>query len=216
MICIDNLEWMRNDDYSLSRFQAQANVVSLIYGAKTQFCEKSMFDNLCERRAAFLLEFRNEELVIAVGWNSNCLVGSKASPKQKSAVKDYSFCWKFIVFLRNDWKVLDVVRGLVASAMVFAIQIYVVDRGGPLFFSMYFPLQTLLAALIAAVTLGEEFYLGGVVGAALIIAGLYLVILGKSEESKYLSENKPIYSVSENNDMESTFIRPLLGNKLQS
>ncbi|MFQ6629755.1 hypothetical protein Gotur_008357 [Gossypium turneri] len=37
MICIDNLEWMRNDDYSLSRFQAQANVVSLIYGAKTQF-----------------------------------------------------------------------------------------------------------------------------------------------------------------------------------
>ncbi|MFQ6645050.1 hypothetical protein Gotur_019606 [Gossypium turneri] len=55
-----------------------------------------------------------------------------------------------------------------------------------------------------------------VVGAALIMVGLYLVILGKSEESKYLSENEPIYSVSENNDMESTFIRPLLGNKLQS
>ncbi|TYG37558.1 hypothetical protein ES288_D13G151000v1 [Gossypium darwinii] len=73
-----------------------------------------------------------------------------------------------------------------------------------------------LHLIIATVTLGEEFYLGGVVGAALIIAGLYLVILGKSEESKYLSENEPIYSVSENNDMESTFIRPLLGNKLQS
>ncbi|KAL1065849.1 hypothetical protein V6Z11_D01G110200, partial [Gossypium hirsutum] len=24
MICIDNSEWMRNDDYSLSRFEAQA------------------------------------------------------------------------------------------------------------------------------------------------------------------------------------------------
>ncbi|TYI74039.1 hypothetical protein E1A91_D07G172400v1 [Gossypium mustelinum] len=68
----------------------------------------------------------------------------------------------------------------------------------------------------ATVTLGKEFYLGGVVGAALIMAGLYLVILGKSEESKYLSKNEPIYSVSENNDMESTFIRPLLGNKLQN
>ncbi|PPD93537.1 hypothetical protein GOBAR_DD09517 [Gossypium barbadense] len=99
--------------------------------------------------------------------------------------------------------------------MVFAIQIYVVNRGGPLSVSMYLPLQTLLAALIAVVTLGEEFYLG-VVGAELIIAGLYLVILGKSEESKYLSENEPIYSVSENNDMESTFVRPLLENKLQS
>ncbi|TYH74031.1 hypothetical protein ES332_D05G369700v1 [Gossypium tomentosum] len=68
----------------------------------------------------------------------------------------------------------------------------------------------------ATVTLGEEFYLGGVVGAALIMVGLYLIILGKSEESKYLSKNEPIYSMSENNDMESTFIRPLLGNKLQS
>ncbi|KAG4138801.1 hypothetical protein ERO13_D07G155766v2 [Gossypium hirsutum] len=70
--------------------------------------------------------------------------------------------------------------------------------------------------LPTTVTLGKEFYLGGVVGAALIMAGLYLVILGKSEESKYLSKNEPIYSVSENNDMESTFIRPLLGNKLQN
>ncbi|XP_052482046.1 uncharacterized protein LOC105777660 [Gossypium raimondii] len=36
MICIDNSEWMRNDDYSLSRFQAQADAISLICGAKTQ------------------------------------------------------------------------------------------------------------------------------------------------------------------------------------
>ncbi|XVF17968.1 hypothetical protein REPUB_Repub10bG0170900 [Reevesia pubescens] len=105
--------------------------------------------------------------------------------------------------------------GLIASAMVFAIQIYVVDRGGPLFFSMYLPLQTLLAALMATVTLGEEFYLGGILGAALIIAGLYLVILGKSQESKFLSEmDDPIYSISENNEIEdpgnSLLIQPLL------
>ncbi|XVE67142.1 hypothetical protein DITRI_Ditri08aG0137000 [Diplodiscus trichospermus] len=36
MICIDNSEWMRNGDYSPSRFQAQADAVSLICGAKTQ------------------------------------------------------------------------------------------------------------------------------------------------------------------------------------
>lgn len=47
------------------------------------------------------------------------------------------------------------------SAMVFAIQIYVVDRGGPLFVSAYLPLQTLLAALLATFALGEHFYLGG-------------------------------------------------------
>ena len=36
MICIDNSEWMRNGDYSPSRFQAQSDAVSLICGAKTQ------------------------------------------------------------------------------------------------------------------------------------------------------------------------------------
>ncbi|OMO55823.1 von Willebrand factor, type A [Corchorus capsularis] len=36
MICVDNSEWMRNGDYSPSRFQAQADAVNLICGAKTQ------------------------------------------------------------------------------------------------------------------------------------------------------------------------------------
>ncbi|KAJ0546070.1 putative von Willebrand factor, type A, ubiquitin interacting [Helianthus annuus] len=36
MICIDNSEWMRNGDYSPTRFQAQADAVNLICGAKTQ------------------------------------------------------------------------------------------------------------------------------------------------------------------------------------
>lgn len=36
MICVDNSEWMRNGDYLPSRFQAQADAVNLICGAKTQ------------------------------------------------------------------------------------------------------------------------------------------------------------------------------------
>lgn len=36
MICIDNSEWMRNGDYSPNRFQAQADAVNIICGAKTQ------------------------------------------------------------------------------------------------------------------------------------------------------------------------------------
>ncbi|KAI3462353.1 hypothetical protein Pfo_019016 [Paulownia fortunei] len=36
MICIDNSEWMRNGDYSPNRFQAQADAINLICGAKTQ------------------------------------------------------------------------------------------------------------------------------------------------------------------------------------
>ncbi|KAI3742478.1 hypothetical protein L1987_60162 [Smallanthus sonchifolius] len=36
MICIDNSEWICNGDYSPTRFQAQADAVSLICGTKTQ------------------------------------------------------------------------------------------------------------------------------------------------------------------------------------
>ena len=43
MICVDNSEWMRNGDYSPSRFQAQADAVNLLCGAKTQVISLSFF-----------------------------------------------------------------------------------------------------------------------------------------------------------------------------
>ena len=36
MVCMDNSEWMRNGDYVPTRFQAQADAINLICGAKTQ------------------------------------------------------------------------------------------------------------------------------------------------------------------------------------
>ncbi|KAJ0239001.1 EamA domain-containing protein [Hirschfeldia incana] len=93
----------------------------------------------------------------------------------------------------ESWKILSggevyalLYTGVVGSAMVFAIQIYVVERGGPLFVSAYLPLQTLVAAVLATFALGEHFYLGGLIGAILIISGLYLVVMGKSWESQAL------------------------------
>ncbi|CAD6248432.1 unnamed protein product [Miscanthus lutarioriparius] len=72
--------------------------------------------------------------------------------------------------------------GLVASGVAFAVQTWCIDRGGPVFVAVYQPVQTLLVAVMASLLLGEQFYLGGIMGAVLIIAGLYLVLWGKSEE----------------------------------
>ena len=36
IICIDNSEWTRNGDYAPNRFQAQADAVNLLAGAKTE------------------------------------------------------------------------------------------------------------------------------------------------------------------------------------
>ncbi|XP_027094266.1 protein WALLS ARE THIN 1 [Coffea eugenioides] len=75
--------------------------------------------------------------------------------------------------------------GMVASGIAFAVQIWCIDRGGPVFVAVYQPVQTLVVAIAASIALGEEFYLGGIIGAVLIIIGLYLVLWGKNEEQKF-------------------------------
>ena len=57
------------------------------------------------------------------------------------------------------------------SGLAAAIQIWTIAKGGPVFASIYLPLQTLLVALMASIILGEEFFLGGcvcIIQAALI------------------------------------------------
>ena len=48
-----------------------------------------------------------------------------------------------------------------ASGVAFAVQIWCIDRGGPVFVAVYQPVQTLVVAIMASLALGEEFYLGG-------------------------------------------------------
>ncbi|CAL9127697.1 unnamed protein product [Musa acuminata var. zebrina] len=78
--------------------------------------------------------------------------------------------------------------GFVASGIAFAVQIWCIDRGGPVFVAVYQPVQTLVVAIMASIALGEEFYLGGIIGAVFIIAGLYLVLWGKSEERAFAAK----------------------------
>ncbi|KAK0605951.1 hypothetical protein LWI29_032554 [Acer saccharum] len=135
------------------------------------------------------------------------------SVMQFSAIAAYferdSRAWQ----VHSSWELLTILySGLVASAMAFAIQIWVIDRGGPVFVSAYLPVQTMLVAVMATVALGEEFYLGGIIGALLIISGLYLVVLGKNEESKY---SATISSVSDENKCvkgpgKASLVQPLL------
>lgn len=92
--------------------------------------------------------------------------------------------------------------GLVASGIAFAVQIWCIDRGGPVFVAVYQPVQTLVVAIMASVALGEQFYLGGIIGAVLIIAGLYLVLWGKSEERAFAIKEATA-SISSSCDQDS-------------
>ncbi|CAO2169968.1 unnamed protein product [Urochloa humidicola] len=82
--------------------------------------------------------------------------------------------------------------GFIASGVAFAVQIWCIDRGGPVFVAVYQPVQTLVVAIMASLTLGEKFYLGGIIGAVLIIIGLYLVLWGKSEERARIARDAAV------------------------
>ncbi|OIW12036.1 hypothetical protein TanjilG_27333 [Lupinus angustifolius] len=106
--------------------------------------------------------------------------------------------------------------GVVASGIAFAVQIWCIDRGGPVFVAVYQPVQTFVVAIMASLALGEEFYLGGIIGAVLIVAGLYLVLWGKSEEKKFAKEQLSITSTAEHSIIrpashaKASLIQPLL------
>ncbi|KAM0938872.1 putative EamA domain-containing protein [Dioscorea sansibarensis] len=86
--------------------------------------------------------------------------------------------------------------GFVASGIAFAVQIWCIDRGGPVFVAVYQPVQTLVVAIVASIALGEEFYLGGILGAVLIVIGLYLVLYGKSEERAFAAKEAAMNAAS--------------------
>ncbi|PPD76377.1 hypothetical protein GOBAR_DD26697 [Gossypium barbadense] len=112
---------------------------------------------------------------------------------------------------------LIIALGVVASGIAFAVQIWCIDRGGPVFVAVYQPVQTLVVAIMASIALGEEFYLGGIIGAVLIIVGLYLVLWGKSEERKFAAKEKiAIESTAEhsNNSRTSGHVKPSLNQPL--
>ncbi|KAJ3700491.1 hypothetical protein LUZ61_004196 [Rhynchospora tenuis] len=78
--------------------------------------------------------------------------------------------------------------GFISSGVSFAVQIWCIDRGGPVFVAVYQPVQTLVVAIMASLTLGEKFYLGGIIGTVMIIIGLYLVLWGKSKERAFAAK----------------------------
>jgi len=80
--------------------------------------------------------------------------------------------------------------GLVASGVAFALQIWCIDRGGPLFTAVFQPVQTVAVAVMAAAILGDQLYTGGIIGAVLIVIGLYFVLWGKSAEKKAATRNQ--------------------------
>ncbi|GKV39667.1 hypothetical protein SLEP1_g47405 [Rubroshorea leprosula] len=92
--------------------------------------------------------------------------------------------------------------GIVASSIAYYVQGVVIRKKGPVFATSFSPLMMIIVAIMGSFILAEKIYLGGVIGATLIVIGLYAVLWGKHKESKEkeLAEvvPEPVKCVQEN------------------
>ncbi|KAK9724358.1 hypothetical protein RND81_05G067100 [Saponaria officinalis] len=71
--------------------------------------------------------------------------------------------------------------GVVCSGIIIFIQLWCTEAKGPMFVTMFNPLSTILVAIIAYFILAEKLYVGSIIGAIVVIVGMYLFLWGKEE-----------------------------------
>ncbi|XP_027106361.1 WAT1-related protein At1g68170 [Coffea arabica] len=81
--------------------------------------------------------------------------------------------------------------GTVASGIMITVTMWCVRMRGPLFVSVFSPLMLILVAIAGSLFLDEKLHLGSVLGAFVIIVGLYSVLWGKGKEMKRISQLMP-------------------------
>lgn len=88
---------------------------------------------------------------------------------------------------RLEWNVqlLTIVySGVVISALVYYLQTWCISHKGPVFAAMFSPLLLVIVALFSAVAFAERLHLGSLIGALVIIMGLYCVLWGKRADGQ--------------------------------
>ncbi|KAL9362675.1 hypothetical protein Peur_045460 [Populus x canadensis] len=76
----------------------------------------------------------------------------------------------------------------IASASIIILQAWCIARRGPLFSAMFSPLSTVIVTTLAAIFQHEMVYTASLLGAIAVIAGLYMVLWGKAEDQREISQ----------------------------
>ncbi|KAJ4876053.1 WAT1-related protein [Raphanus sativus] len=75
-----------------------------------------------------------------------------------------------------------VYSGVVCSGMAYYIQSIVIRERGPVFTTSFSPMCMIITAFLGALVLAEKIHLGSIIGAGLIVFGLYSVVWGKAKD----------------------------------
>jgi drug/metabolite transporter (DMT)-like permease len=117
-----------------------------------------------------------------------------------------------------------VYSGVICSAFAIFVQAWCIHIKGPVFVAVFDPLCIVIVAILQYFVLRQDLHTGCMVGAMLILAGLYLVLWGKAEDNKKqegkimdsISEatysNENIFEDGDDLDITSDILKPLLQN----
>ncbi|XP_049401629.1 WAT1-related protein At5g07050-like isoform X2 [Solanum stenotomum] len=107
-----------------------------------------------------------------------------------------------------------VYAGIVSSSLAYYVQGLVMEKRGPVFVTAFSPLMMIIVAIMGSFILAEKIYLGGVLGAVLIVAGLYSVLWGKYKEYQEKEIEGPLKGVV-TNDIEMQTSEVVIGVSMQ-
>lgn len=82
----------------------------------------------------------------------------------------------------------SVYSGVVCSGIAYYVQGVVNRVRGPVFVTAFSPLCMIITAVLGAIVLSEQVHLGSLLGAIIIVMGLYSVVWGKSKDHLLTSE----------------------------
>ncbi|KAL2230555.1 WAT1-related protein At5g07050-like isoform X2 [Sesamum indicum] len=74
--------------------------------------------------------------------------------------------------------------GIVTSSISYYVQGLVMKSKGPVFATAFSPLMMIIVAIMGSFILAERIYLGGMIGAVIIIVGLYSFLWGNYKEER--------------------------------
>lgn len=73
-------------------------------------------------------------------------------------------------------------QGVICSGVAYYVQGVIMKSKGPVFVTAFNPLSMVIVAILSSFVLSEVMYLGRVIGAVVIVTGLYMVLWGKSKD----------------------------------
>ncbi|KAB1215587.1 hypothetical protein CJ030_MR4G007966 [Morella rubra] len=73
--------------------------------------------------------------------------------------------------------------GVLVTGLSYGLQILCIEKKGPFYAAMFYPVQLLLTAIISAFIWTERLHYGSICGGIMIVGGLYCVLWGRSKES---------------------------------